>query len=214
MRTVRRSDFEPFDWAGIDSIHRKHLPHVEQSGAIYFVTFRLADSLPQKQLKQWRADRSAWMAFHPEPWTEDEAMEYRREFTARIEKWLDAGSGECVLRNENCRSALEITMKHAHCAECDLGDWVIMPNHVHLLIQPLGSSCLSEILKGIKGVSARRINQCLGRTGRVWMDESFDHIVRSLEQLEKLQTYVERNPMKARLRMGEFSYERRWTVEE
>ena len=106
-----------------------------------------------------------------------------------------------------------MTLKHDQGTNYDLGDWVVMPNHVHLLIQPFESSCLSPILKGIKGVSARRINQCLGRKGRVWMNESFDHIVRSLEQLEKIQTYIERNPRKAGLQTVEFSYERRWMVE-
>lgn len=194
-------------------MHRKHLPHLEQAGAIYFVTFRLADSLPQKLLKKWRMDRDAWIAFHSEPWTEEEVKEYRREFTARIEEWLDVGSGECVLRDEDCRRALEVSLNHDHGTKCDLGDWVIMPNHVHLLVQPLGATRLSDVLMGIKGVSSRQINERLGRKGRLWMDESFDHIVRSLEQLEKIQTYIERNPRKAGLHIGEFSYERRWLVE-
>ena len=61
---------------------------------------------------------------------------------------------------------------------------VIMPNHVHMLFTALegdqgGPFCLAEIMKGIKGVSARRINQLLGRKGFLWQDESFDRIMRA-----------------------------------
>ncbi len=99
-----------------------------------------------------------------------------------------------------------------HGIEYDLGDWVVMPNHVHVLLQPLGEKPLYEILQPIKGVSARNINKMIGRAGTLWMEESFSHIVRSLEQLKKLQRYIQGNPLKAGLAEGTFGHEQRWEI--
>jgi len=76
--------------------------------------------------------------------------------------------------------------------------YVIMPNHVHAPFQPLVP--LPRITKGIKGVSARQANVALGRSGKpFWQDESFDHWVRDLAQLERIRSYIEMNPVKAGL---------------
>jgi Transposase and inactivated derivatives len=78
---------------------------------------------------------------------------------------------------------------------------VIMPDHAHMITTPmpdaLGSMFgLEEIMKPIKGVSSRRINQLLGRRGRLWQDESFDHILRSSESLREKSEYVAMNPVR------------------
>jgi putative DNA methylase len=76
--------------------------------------------------------------------------------------------------------------------------YVLMPNHVHILINPLVP--LRRITGGIKGVSARDANGALGRTGKAfWQDESFDHWIRNDAQLERIQSYIEYNPVKAGL---------------
>lgn len=149
---------------------------------------------------------------HLEPWDEAAQKEYQRLFTVRMEKWLDAGYGKCVLREEQCRREVTERLAFRHGGDYDLGDWVVMPNHVHILLQPLHGKPLHEILKPIKGVSSRNINHMLGRAGTLWMEESFSHIVRSLEQLKKFQRYIRENPVKAGLAEGEFSQEQRWEV--
>jgi len=76
---------------------------------------------------------------------------------------------------------------------------VIMPDHVHLIITPFTQFPLSRIMKGIKGVSARKINQLRRKTGSIWQDESFDRIIRDYNEfLEKL-NYIYNNPIKAEL---------------
>ena len=76
---------------------------------------------------------------------------------------------------------------------------VVMPDHVHLLLCPESGFDLSRIMKGIKGVSARKINQSRGRTGTIWQDESWGRIIRDADEFgEKLQ-YMADNPLKARL---------------
>lgn len=212
MRAIGRDDFIPFDWNAVEAGHRRHLPQLALAGGIYFVTFRLEDSVPQKLLKRWLYKRYAWLAEHPEPWDETTRREHRSLFTARMERWFDAGYGECLLRDERCRRELVERLLFKHGCDYDLGDWVVMPNHVHVLLQPLGGVSLEEIMKPVKGISARNINRLLGRSGGFWMQESFSHIVRSLEQLKEFQRYIRMNPAKARLPATDYSYEQRWQI--
>jgi len=80
----------------------------------------------------------------------------------------------------------------------ELRAWVLMVNHVHILIYPKGN--LSRITKSIKNFSAREANAILGRTGQpFWQDESYDHWVRGPEEMEKIVRYIERNPVTAGL---------------
>lgn len=69
------------------------LPHWQQNGATYFVTFRLADSVPTHLRTQWKEERAAWLRFHPEPWNLETESEYHKRFSGAIEHWLDAGHG-------------------------------------------------------------------------------------------------------------------------
>jgi REP element-mobilizing transposase RayT len=86
-----------------------------------------------------------------------------------------------------------------------LDEFVIMPNHVHALLQPLGGAKLSDIVAPWKKFSARQINAGLKRRGALWQAEWFDHIVRDRERLEKFRVYILGNPAKAGLRSGEFT---------
>jgi putative transposase len=74
------------------------LPHWQQKGATYFVTFRLADSVPTPLLTQWEEERAIWLRFHPAPWDVETELECHKRFTGAIERWLDAGYGSCVFR--------------------------------------------------------------------------------------------------------------------
>lgn len=83
------------------------------------------------------------------------------------------------------------------CHYC-LWAYVIMPNHVHVLLRP--RALLSRITRGIKGASARYANLVLARVGKTfWQDESFDHWVRSASEAERIRRYIERNPVLAGL---------------
>ena len=79
--------------------------------------------------------------------------------------------------------------------------WVIMPNHVHVVLEP--RTAMPPIMRWLKGRTARTANRILGRTGMAfWQDESFDHWVRSAEELQGVIDYVEDNPVKAGLVEG------------
>ena len=80
-----------------------------------------------------------------------------------------------------------------------LSAWVIMPNHVHLLLTPCGSRSLSRIIKDMKSFTSHEANKVLGRRGRLWMQDYFDRYVRNAGHCESAVAYIESNPVKARL---------------
>ncbi|HUY93088.1 MAG TPA: transposase [Pirellulales bacterium] len=170
------------------------LPHWRQSAVTYFVTFRLADSLPQVKLDQWRREREDWLRRHPEPRSPAVRRDYFERFVARFHRWLDAGYGECVLIRPEVRDILVDALKHFDAQRYALGDWVVLPNHAHALVTPLGDVELSKVLHTWKSYSASEINRLLGRRGQLWQKESFDHIVRSPEAAERIRQYIRTNP--------------------
>jgi len=84
----------------------------------------------------------------------------------------------------------------------DLQIIVVMPDHVHLIFTPLVNEqrmevcSLAEIMDAIKGASAHKINKILGRKGRVWQTESFDHVLRCSESLDQKIEYIRQNPVR------------------
>ena len=172
-----------------------NLPHWRQEGVTYFVTFRLADSLPQAKLKQWLHERDAWLALHPKPWDEATRSEYHRQFTARIEKWLDAGHGSCVLAHKPVRDLVADALRHFDGSRYGLDAWVVMPNHVHTVLTPFPDHDLSRILHAWKSFTSHAIGKLLPDwQGPFWQKESFDHIVRGPDHLERFRMYIVRNP--------------------
>lgn len=183
-----------FHWSQARIEHRDNLPHVRQENVIYFVTFRLGDSLPAERVAELKQRREEWMRLNPLPHTPQQQREYRRIWTARIENLLDAGYGACVLRDAQCRGMLEASMRHDDAVRYQLSEFVIMPNHVHALVHVLPGQKLGEVIKAWKSVSARGIGKRLGRSGSYWMDEYFDHAVRSDGSLERFVSYIRQNP--------------------
>lgn len=196
---------KPFNPDAPTARSRANLPHWNQEGTTYWVTFRLADSLPQEKIKPWKDERDIWIRHHPEPWSDADWREYNDQFGDRIDDWLDAAEGECHLRRPEVRAPVAGCLNRFDGDRYKLGPWVIMPNHVHLLICPTAGRTLPKIMQGIKGVSAKECNSLLGRTGKpFWQQESFDHIVRSQAQYDHLAQYIARNPLKARLKQNEY----------
>ena len=184
---------------------RRNLPHWQQKGACYFITFRLGDSLPQTLLDQWKRELDIWMQQHPKPWSAKTAVEYHECFTERREQWLDAGHGECLLRVPEVRGLVQTSVLKFEGVRYDVDAFVIMPNHVHLIWQLRPGFDLSKELKGLKGGSARACNLALGREGTFWMDESYDRLVRDWEELTAIRNYIINNPAKAGLQPHEYT---------
>ena len=173
---------------------RHHLPHWEQEGTSCFVTFRLADSLPEEKLAAWRAERNRWLAVHPGPLSEEDAEEYRDRFEGPVQRWLDAGHGECILRRPAVRGIVEDALRHFDGTRYVLLACVVMPNHVHALFTPGEGWSVGKILHSWKSYTATRINGALGRSGAVWEKESWDRFVRTRFHFERTVNYIRGNP--------------------
>jgi REP element-mobilizing transposase RayT len=176
-------------------VRRGALPHWRQDGALYFVTFRLADSIPASSLEALREERDAWLACHEEPLGEEDLEEYSRRFVRKLEKWLDAGHGSCALRSEQATEIVERALRHFDGARYELGEHVVAPNHVHALVKTSLNVDLSEIEQSWKSYTSKELLKleqfrAAFPSRRVWHAESFDHIVRNRELLEKYEAYI------------------------
>src|ERR1017187_570473 len=161
---------------------RRHLPHWIPEETAVFVTWRLAGSLaPQAEiLSTEQCGRTPFLR-------QDERLARVRSGPAWLQDSRVAGVVvNALLYGETVRRFYE------------LHSWVVMPNHVHAIFEP--RTAMPTIMRWLKGRTSRVANQILGRTGTpFWQDESFDHWVRSAEELQDLIEYVEDNPVKAGL---------------
>jgi len=174
-----------------------HLPHWSQRCAC-FVTFRLADSLPETKLRAYQAERDEWLAVHAEPWDDAMRAEYEELFPQRFQKWLDAGYGSCALRSDSCRIVVENALRHFDGERYSLYAYVVMPNHVHALFMPTEGHDAQTIVSGWKSFSAKAVNKMLNRSGSFWQKESYDHLVRDVEEFNAIRSYIRANdPCKA-----------------
>jgi carbamoylphosphate synthase large subunit/REP element-mobilizing transposase RayT len=201
--------FRPFDGQQSVKITKRHLPHWEQPGATYFVTFRLADAIAGKVLAEWRDERALWLKHHPQPWDWKAAREYMRRFEEEREQWLDQGHGACLLSDPRARQIIANAINHFDRDRYIIDAFVVMPNHVHILLKPLGTNSLSVILHSWKSFTSNQINRLMTRSGPLWMAETFDMIVRDSAHLTSCRNYIGQNPDKARVRQGEFLLDRR-----
>jgi putative DNA methylase len=166
---------------------RGFVPHWEAGETLQAITFRLADSLPSMLLARWEGE----LANLPEA----EAFAKRR---VRIESALDSGHGGAALQDPVIGELVENALLFFDAERYRLHAWVIMPNHVHVLITPLGHS-LSSITHSWKSFSAKKANALLGRTGAFWAKEYFDRAIRDEAHFANAIAYFAMNPVKARL---------------
>lgn len=173
----------------------RYLPHWRQHGKLYFVTWRQGDSLPQQRLKELAMEREAWQRAHghinPNDLTASQRLEYTRLFRKRVEQWLDAGHGSCVLKHDAARRIMVEALHHFDGVRYRLGSYAIAGNHVHVLVLPSGDLTLSGILHSWKSFTSNAINKLLGRSGSLWQDESYDRLVRDAAELHAFEEYLE-----------------------
>ena len=185
-------------------MYRRHLPHWRQDGATYAVTFRQADSIPQEQLQALKRWRVVWERQHPEPRTETEWKHFAKEITNKTEKWMDEGYGSCVFRDSRFSRMMSDSMLHfqdqRHFTSC----FVVMPNHIHAVVQPINDNELEDCLQRTKQYVSLHVNKTLGREGALWEEESYDRIVRDEEHLWNELQYIAKNPKSAGLPVNQW----------
>lgn len=174
-----------------------NLPHWEQGPVWYFVTFRLADALPVAVVREIQLQREAWHRTHDcKNLSRDQITDYHRLFSERYNRLLDAGGGACVLREPRNADIVQCALQFFAGRRYVLDEYVVMPNHVHVLVKPLPGHGLVDILHSWKSYTANQLNRRLGRTGQLWQHESYDHIVRNDRAMDAIRRYIRENPKK------------------
>jgi len=198
--------------------YRRHLPHVQPMGGTFFVTFRLYDSLPLAIVKQLRDEfLKQKINLLREPTIENKValLKLRKSQFARYDAVLDSSQfGDCFLKEQKQAQLVIDEIQRWNGKLYDLLAYCIMPNHVHLLfdtslqlpeeleylqLESIEYKPLQDIMKQVKGATARFLNQSLCRSGQCWQHGSYDHWVRNDKELNNIVAYILNNPVKARL---------------
>ena len=181
------------------NISKRNLPHWEQGSVWYSVTFRLYDSLPQEKLKEYAYQRDLWLKQNNNniELKRPKKNEYYKLFSDMVDLWLNSGYGKCILKQYEISKILDDSIKYFNGDRYILDSWVIMPNHVHILFKPVNDYTAQNIVASWKSYTANTINRQIGSKGQLWAHESYDHIVRSVEEFLHIRNYIANNPQKA-----------------
>lgn len=162
---------------------RGYLPHFDAPEVTQFVTFQLNDSFPVTQRLEFEAILK-------------EADESAKR--QKLEAWLDRGHGECWLHRPDVAELFERFLLEADGRDYRMRAWVVMPNHVHLVVD-VWDVPLVKLINGWKGKSSREANKLLGRRGPLWQEDYYDTLIRDEAHLKRAVRYTEQNPVKAYL---------------
>lgn len=162
---------------------RGYLPHLDVPGLLRFITFRLGDSVPEGVLKEILAATEPGDPLR----------------LPRIERWLDLGRGACWLRRPDIGAVVEGALLHFDGPRDRQLAWVVMPNHVHCLIETCDGHPLDRVLQACKSFTAKEANRLLDRHGTFWDRDDFDRYIRDDAHRAAVVRYIERNPVKAGL---------------
>lgn len=162
---------------------RGYLPHFDMPGLVQFINYRLDDAMPASMRSEWAALLDI-----------DDELKRR----TKVEEYLDRGRGDCLLNDPRAAAAIEENWLRFDGKNYRLLAWVIMPNHVHLLVE-IWQTPQSQLVRDWKGFTARRVNRLLGRRGKLWQDDYWDRYIRDEAHFRKVVHYIETNPVKAGL---------------
>jgi REP element-mobilizing transposase RayT len=165
---------------------RGYLPHFDHPGLCQAITYHLADSLPKKVLK--RIEEMAQIQKEP-------VAELRRQ----IHKYLDAGYGACYLKDPQIAALVEQSFFYFDGERYNLLAWVVMPNHVHVLIETFVRFPLYTVIHSWKSFTAQQANTILHRKGPFWYREYYDRFIRDEQHFHQVVFYMHNNPVQAGL---------------
>ena len=168
---------------------RGYLPHYDCDKLYQFITFRLYDSIPKEVILAWKDELSIT---EKTKINSDDYIELQR----RIIRFEDSGYGACYLKQKPIADLVENALKFCEGERYNLIEWVIMPNHVHVLIEVFENQNLSSIVHSWKSYTASKANKILNRKGSFWMREYYDRYVRDEIHLARVIKYIQDNPKK------------------
>jgi len=177
---------------------RGYLPHFDADDTSQTITFRLAGSLPTELLRVWRIElelQTQQVGSHSRSVQPSLATRERQ----RIEEYLNQGIGPTWLADPRIGALVEGAFLFFDGSRYRLHAWVIMPNHVHVVMTPNADVSVSRIVSSWKSFTASRANKVLQRTGTFWQADYFDRFIRDETHFMAALNYVERNPVVAGL---------------
>jgi len=184
----------------------ENLPRWQCNDAIYHISFRLADSVPQSVCERWLRERECLIASakqHGKEFSEETERETERKaqylYSEQIEKYLDVGYGKCYLNKTEIARLVANSFTHFDNMRYRLHAWCVMPNHVHVIVEAMPDHDLSKIIHSWKSYTAHRANEILGLIGTFWQKDAYNHIIRSKKEYFFQMQYVWENPEKATL---------------
>ena len=182
---------------------RGRLPHWEKESGTYFITFRLADSLPKLVLEKIALEREEMVRTAKQMNRElspDERSKIQKLSTKAVEQYLDRGAGACCLKESRIADLVVETLQHFDGQRYRLFAWCIMPNHVHVLARILPGSTPASVVHSWKSFSSKQANKIRQVSGTFWEREYYDHLVRDDGEFARAVEYVASNPSKAGLK--------------
>lgn len=210
-------DLQFFDPQQDRTIVWRNLPHWAQAGTVAFITWRTADSLPAEVQERITFERHRLLL--------DRGIDPGGDWKGALAKlpevdrgrvqwglfriWdgaLHQGQGACVLADPELSKLVGDSLMHFDGDRYVLTDYVVMPNHVHLLAAFHDEDSMLKQCTSWKRYTAREINRRLKQSCEFWQVEPFDHLVRSPEQFEHYRRYIKENPQHARLSEGQYRW--------
>jgi REP element-mobilizing transposase RayT len=187
--------------------YRRNLPHYQPQGGVFFVTYRLAFSLPKfilDELSNKKRELDKKLKNLSEAEQQARSADFDKILFAIEDHFLDIYSdGPQWLKNDAIAQLVIESLLFHHEKVYDLYCGLIMSNHVHAVLKPRNNwgtpYSLSEIMKNHKSFTATQANKLLNRTGQFWHHENYDHWIRDERELFRVLDYVLNNPVKAGL---------------
>lgn len=171
------------------------LPHWFQENKTVFATFRLSDSLPQDKLEVLHEERLKMQQDAAVIGADTARENYNWRIMQKMEKWLNNGYGNCCLADSSIREIVSDSLFFYDGKQYVLHSFVIMPNHVHILLTPLGTIPVLNSLGKVKSYTANIINNKLEKKGQVWQHGIFDRLIRSADDFTAKWNYILQNPI-------------------
>lgn len=187
-----------FTYDGVVVRKRSNIPHWHVPLGLYFVTYRLHDSLPrhvEERVMLMQADvrRLRAIDYHGES-----ARAAEREMFRMVERELDRHAGSCHLSSEQVGELVFDSFARGDCERFRMLALTVMPNHVHLLFR-LENGALDALIRDWKSYTAHEANKRLSRKGPFWQSDYYDVLIRDSRQLERTVAYILANPARAEL---------------
>ena len=185
------------NWESLAIRDGQKLPHWSCDGAVYHVTFRLVDSVPEAKRRLWATERASILGNAKAMGREladHEIDKLRYLFSEKVEKYLDAGHGECHLSIPKVGEMVARTLAYFDGERYRLHAYCVMPNHTHVIFEPLFDFGIKKIVHSWTSYSATQANKILRRKGSFWQPEPYDHIIRSEREYWQQMEYVWNNP--------------------